>query len=417
MGSHFHSLALPGDRGDEVRASLIDWYERKGFPLSDEEPLFDDENDPDERGVRIASDERWTVVLHSHRDETERLMWELQRLGGPLLQLELHDSDFWAYTLFVDREEVERFCSNPDYFGRDHRMETDPPGGPRLRELCAPTVREADLLRIQGEKRIFADESVQRFADLIGAPAAATRYAYALDGAGDSSSPACRFQRLFFARAPERDAPPVHAAAFPKRLSPLAPYERPAMPPAVAAQMTLVQMLFWPLRLFFGLLLLIARVFHRVRPQQPAALPPSALGYRIEDGRLICDRHRFRVRLPPGAALLTRALPRPIAAFAIGDLQVTVRARRPSDVGPMLTLGADVVLDDDARYFAGEFAVRGLTTHGVIRHAKGPRTLYRQLELVATPRALYAFECSSEVAIPPKVRDAIREAVATFERW
>src|SRR3954462_3490458 len=115
MGAYFDSIVVPGAAPESIRDLVVRWMSGKGFDLAAEPPILD-QTEEWERGAVIASDPGGTVLLLSNADESDRVLWELQKLGKAALRLWLIGSDVWGYQLVEDGAVVASFSSNANYF-------------------------------------------------------------------------------------------------------------------------------------------------------------------------------------------------------------------------------------------------------------------------------------------------------------
>lgn len=176
MGANHWSHVVFGADVDTVRDLLVAWMRAKGLALRDGAPITALDT-ARERGIRIAWKDDVVVVLGDTLQELDRQAFELRKLGRPLLDLWMHDSDIWGYQLWHERRIVSAFHSNPTYFG-----EREPEQGPNDVEALCRLVGRGEpeaIQRIQRKKAIMAEGLSQEFATAIGADAAATQYRYA----------------------------------------------------------------------------------------------------------------------------------------------------------------------------------------------------------------------------------------------
>ncbi|RME24736.1 MAG: hypothetical protein D6798_10525, partial [Deltaproteobacteria bacterium] len=173
MGANCFSHILFDVDPVAVRGQLVAWMRAKGLALRDGAPPT--ALDPaHERGVLLAWRNGVVVVLGDTVAELEHQAFELRKLGRPLVELWMHDSDIWGYQLWHDGRIVSAFHSNPRYFGRAER-----PRGPDDPEtLCRVVGRgdPAEIRRIQRQRSTLADDSVRAFARALDAEAGVARY-------------------------------------------------------------------------------------------------------------------------------------------------------------------------------------------------------------------------------------------------
>lgn len=414
MGTKLRTWTIPSSRGADVTDCLIDHFERRGLALADGDSLFDAPGD-DERWLVVAADERFTVVVDTDWEEHERIGWELARLASPLLELWVYDDDIWGYRLFEGRDEIESFDSNPRYFGGD--APDSPCDATALCKAIGSVGREAELRALFRQKNVFALRSLQRFAAAIGVPGGACAWEDWLYEEPETRG--YTVARLRFARA--RGGPvavDLHSARYPRFLpAPRGVADNPPVPDDVAARFAALQVLgmvfsavFWLLRLVLapvGWLIrgvILAR--RHLRTSTPAA--PRNRDVIVEGRTIQAPRHRLRLALPEGATLA----PSPaLFGLDVAGLGVDCIPRRRAEAEAILTLPPGATVLDDARYFAGERAARGLVYRLEVGKGRDARSVHHVLEVLDGPEALYVFRASSASPIGPDARATLRAAV------
>ena len=131
MGANHFSQTVFGVDPEQTKELLVRWLRAKGYELQECAPLT--ALDPaHERGIQLAWNEDCTVILYSHLEEQPRLVFELHKLGGAVLDYWMHDSDIWGYQMWQQGKCIDAYHSNPTYFGSFEDIE-----GPRdIPALC-----------------------------------------------------------------------------------------------------------------------------------------------------------------------------------------------------------------------------------------------------------------------------------------
>ncbi len=173
MGSNHFSHILFDVDPQAAREQLFAWMRAKGLALQDGKPLT--ALDPaHERGVWLAWRDGVVVVLGDTLAELDRQAFELRKLGRPLVELWMHDSDIWGYQLWHEGRIASAFNSNPRYFGP-----AEPARGPDDPETLCRLVGRGDpvaIRRIQRQRPTFAEQSSRAFAEALAAEAGAAQY-------------------------------------------------------------------------------------------------------------------------------------------------------------------------------------------------------------------------------------------------
>ena len=177
MGADLRTFSVRRASGQEVRDLVVSWLGAKGFQPCDETSLFP--FDPEaERGVVLAETPDWTTIVFSHEfEEGDRLVFELNKLGKPVLDVWVHDSDIWGYRLHDDSKLIASFNSNPRYFGEPTELELPRNGDPELLcEICDLSIASGDIASIQRKWAVFKENLVERFCTKIGVEAGVFDY-------------------------------------------------------------------------------------------------------------------------------------------------------------------------------------------------------------------------------------------------
>jgi hypothetical protein len=124
----------------------------------------------------------WVAVYAEHHGQDERVAQALARtFRGELLYVLVHDDDVFAYAYYRGGRLLDQYNSCPDYFGDDE----DETGGERggnpevFRDLLGDAGAVEELARLLAADRpLFASETLQRFAEIVGLRNALTSYEY-----------------------------------------------------------------------------------------------------------------------------------------------------------------------------------------------------------------------------------------------
>lgn len=87
--------------------------------------------------------------------------------GGPAFTVLVHDSDVLALALFSSGEVVDRYDSNPAYFGKK-RKKREPRRGDAWVTLLAPGVAVGDLEAVLASEDLFAEATLAKVCELVG---------------------------------------------------------------------------------------------------------------------------------------------------------------------------------------------------------------------------------------------------------
>lgn len=160
----------------------------------------------------------WTSLYPALHGQSDRVSKEIaKRLTCDIFHLIVHDSDVFSYWCFRAGQEVDRYDSNPDYFGRvrlfRQRKLARLRGRPETyRHLLGNEDRLQQLIRLlrePGEERsLVADDQLVRFAELLDIPNALTSYEYLDQGETDGIQ---RWEQFF--HVPDRSAEIAHKEA------------------------------------------------------------------------------------------------------------------------------------------------------------------------------------------------------------
>jgi WD40 repeat protein len=126
----------------------------------------------------------WVGVYPENHGQDECVAEAIaSRFPGTVLYVMVHDSDIFAYSFFRDGRLIDSYNSCPDYFGESDESE-ECGGRPEVfRDLLpdeAAVQQLAELLA--ADNPVFAEDSLQHFADILGLPNALTSYEYLGEG-------------------------------------------------------------------------------------------------------------------------------------------------------------------------------------------------------------------------------------------
>ncbi|MFT4625714.1 MAG: hypothetical protein ACI8PZ_004385 [Myxococcota bacterium] len=422
MGANHLSQTVLGADPAAVRALLVQWMRTKGYDLRPGTPrtALDAEH---ERAVWLAWRDDRTVLLGNAIQELPRQLFELKKLGAPVLELWMHDSDLWGYQLWREGKCAAAFNSQPRYFGPP-----EPPEGPNdVALLCRVTGavgEEPAVKRLQAKRALFAESVSAELAALLGiAPAAAQ---YDPPGQMHWATEGFDTEHLWFRRAGwdpmagfdlagvrfETWEPPTHPDLTPTDRATIAWHQGIGRTVGLS-----IGCLFAPLGwLFRGITWWRSRAPTEQLEASDATAPVAAsVDPDVEhlDGRLVNRRHGVEVTLPSGARVETYHLagggPGSVLRFGVGETQVACQALVPSELRWLTKLGPHGTTVTDT------------TTDGVrtvvATHASGESGQWRVLSLRTGPEAVYVVQAGGLGAtVPDDVADAVR-AVAEGLTW
>ncbi len=433
MGANHMSQVVFGVDSDAVEARIVRWMRAKGFVLQEGEPLVP-LHPEHERGLLLKVSGDTTIVMYSAFMEQERLLYELKRLGGAVLDAWMHDSDVWGYRLFEGLSCTSFWSSNPGYFGVGAMQQEGPDD---LAALAAVSGRELPELRKARKTRaLFAEGLNERFLAALGVRGAASQYGYLVE---ERMRPAFdegfTVRHLWFRKQgrsglakldlAELDFTPTEAGPAVDPLAELSPEEREAVEAAQARaqrQAKIMGWVFWPVGLIFRLLFAPWLWWQQWRmKRQLAAMERGELGDMApvgeggfvaspveegDDGLLEDPRTGLRLRLPEGAERkqVDRFDMGPGQPFAchLGELRLTLRAmgrQELENLSRWCPPGSTVtqVLD-----FSGPHPVKLVTfAYG------GPSESWRCMGMVKGERAVWVGECGGVGEVPGGVGEVV----------
>src|SRR5260370_1473173 len=436
MGTSFQSVAIHTSDGDEVKSLLLSWLSAKGFDPRPDQPLF--ECDDAERGLCLFWNDKWTVVLYSDMiHEGERLIFELGKLGRPVLQMSVFDSDVWGYDLYLENELALSFNSNPSYFGRFVEPTPSNSDPTLLCQVCPVDVKEQDIAKIQRGRALFKEGLCREFCQALGVEPAGVGFRDIEEASltqGLCTLGGFRMEEMYFVSRDHRTAD-ERTSLHDLRVAPLdrgisAEGEQSALPPDLRTIALLFRIVSWIIRpVFFVLVLLlrfyllvervpfIRRLLSKQRPIHESRFLADlyelqTLTSRLEGRVLINDRHRCRITLPEGVEPHIGQDRLLLFAIRVDNLEVMVRALRPSQLQAQLRLGAGMVLMEDSKFFVGALPARLLLFK--IEQPKHGATYHYTCYLKAPP-AIYhsSFMCGEPISAETLAR--LRAVADSFE--
>lgn len=123
----------------------------------------------------------WVAVYPEHHGQDERVAQALGRkFPGDLLYVMVHDDDVFVYAYYRGGRLLDQYNSCPDYFGDDDDAAGERGGQPEVfRDLLGDAGAVEELARLLAADRpLFASETLQRFAEIVGLRNALTSYEY-----------------------------------------------------------------------------------------------------------------------------------------------------------------------------------------------------------------------------------------------
>jgi hypothetical protein len=141
----------------------------------------------------------WTSIYPSEHGQDDSVSRSLAKaLPYDLIHVLVHDDDVFAYYVYRSGKLLDEYNSAPDYFEPvSARKKARVAGRPELlAELLKDPGAVFELRRILDEHRIFATETLERFAALFDLPNAATSYEYLLGGETDGIEDFDQFVRV-----------------------------------------------------------------------------------------------------------------------------------------------------------------------------------------------------------------------------
>ncbi|NLY00163.1 MAG: hypothetical protein GXY83_29035 [Rhodopirellula sp.] len=430
MGANLRTFAARHASRDEVRLAVVSWLAAKGFDPCVEDPLFP--FDPEtERGVVLSETSGWIIVAFSHAyEEGDRLVFKLNKLHKPLLEVWVYDSDIWGYRLHDSSELVASFNSKPRYFGGPADLELARNGDPeRLCEICQLGIEARQIAKLQRKWAVFAENVAERFCIEIGADTAAYDYQdfeeLRLAPGQYITAGGIKIDRMFFVRRTSSDRQPalrlheILLRAPPSRqIDPeiaawQAEVQRQMLPLTVA-----LRAFMWGARVvgwLFGPLFFLWWRWKGWQQMRSGRLLQELLdlGGRPEverqGTRLVNRRHGCSIELPQSAEVPPDiGLPH-VFQLRIGTSHIMCDALRPSRLREQLRIWPGTEVLEDEIHFIGSFPARTVR----LRFASTEHRRHIVWHLVETSLAVYRFQGADE-ELSDDVRQQIRTAVESF---
>jgi hypothetical protein len=430
MGANLRTFAVRQADQDEVRHALVSWLGAKGFELYEEKRLFPFDAET-ERGAVLSETPDWAILAFSHAyEEGDRLVFELNKLRKPLLEIWVFDSDIWGYRLHDSGQLVASFNSNPRYFGGPEELELPKNGDPELlRTVCELPVDAGQIAALQRQRAVFSESVSERFCIGIGAEAAAYDYQDfeelrlapgKHDTAGGVSVDCMFFVRRSASR--QTSAPRLHDIALrapaaprvdPEMVEWQAQIQRQMLPLTIA-----LRGLMWGARAvswIFGPLFLLWWRWKGPQQMRRGGLLAELQAFGVDSDvqrhgqRLVNRRHGCSFELPESAELLPDFGPSAVFRFRTEDVHVHCDAVRPSRLREQLRIWPGAEILEDEKHFAGELPARSV----LLRFSAGDQTRQLSWHLVQTPQAVYRFHVTGE-EISENVRKQMRAAAESF---
>jgi hypothetical protein len=440
MGGFLRNFLVRRSDPERLKAAITTWLERKGFDPVARPPLFPCEKDY-ERGLFLVSNPDWTAVIYNKSiDEGDRLLQHLHE-EACILEVWIHDSDFWGYELYERGDLTVAFNSNPTYFGQNDQklpVNGDPDRICRLLELVG---REARIARMQKRRAIFSEELLIEFCEIIDAPAGGLYFDVVEDwneGRLETRTAAgWKIEPLFFERRRPLNEEPrsleLHSRAVRSwERQPSRHGQAISLNPEFQARLRAIgfmfkvltfplKLLFWPLRWCFH--------FKMRRLQKQAEKGVPLLGINalyqamtesdsdfIRSGEwLVNRRHDCRIRVAPAESPAKSELSMRVTAgvlgFRVDGRDVRCQAVRREDLHTYFDLRPEATLVADEPFFTGPHPARLLAIRWKTQSTD--RIVYNWLiELVDV---IYNFSTGSEKELPPETLAHIKGVIQTFE--
>jgi hypothetical protein len=407
MGAFFTSFSIPGDVHEAVDQKIREWLSRKGFQ-EPPDPVLDHTKEG-ERAYYLFWNDRWTIVLFSHFEEEERLLFELRNDDRPVLHLWLHDSDLWGYELYLKNRSLAAFNSNPKYFGA-YEEPAAPNDIPLLMKQCSIrglTVSEMEGL--QKKKGIFKENACETFAKAIGIGPAASQYGYhseAEPAAPDFSVVHRRYRKRGF--DPMRNFNlHVEPAKSPQEEMPISS-KMPALPPGFRVLMEIMRVMAIPIGWLFRIILAIKMKTAEVPGlTHGTGASPVPKEYALEGGWLVNPKRRCRIKFSEGAAPSEAAAMLP---FKIQGKEVFSRTMSADETRHMLTGLHRGPIEEEENYWIGSLAAKRIRLQAFPRQDR-----FRYLYFIQASVAVYYFSLESKGPLEPAEYETLKKTIGSFE--
>ncbi|MBN2212075.1 MAG: hypothetical protein JW709_11825 [Sedimentisphaerales bacterium] len=433
MGSWYDSISLYQADAGRVRECVIGWLERRNFEVKTG-PSYLELDQEAEREVWLYSNDQWCIVLYSHYEEEERLVFELNKCKAPLLHLWLADSDVWGYELDVDGETISAFNSNPRYYGREQ-----PAAGPNdidaLCGTCGKIGSEWRIESIQRRWRFFKEKNCIKFAQVMGMRPAASAWNYAGGEITEQECQGFKVEHLCFQQAGYdpmagfdlhkirvRDGKPRPVSPEPN-LNDMVDHFGEAQGKEIYSTILFWQKFFGffrfvltPLISIISLLFRIYfKLFQKRMPSKMNLLCDKPDWIYCENGVLINKKHGCRVVLGEGALNKQKGFEygfMPMVFYVdISGYEIYCRALNPEAVKMMLDgpLGNKILTNED--WWVGSFPAKTILTTNI----DAEQSLFMLDHFIQTPQAVYQFRLDYKDEIDNSVLAEIKDIVSSFE--
>ncbi len=410
MGAFYRSYSIPGDVHEVAEQKITTWLSRKGFYEIEDHSVIDHERDG-ERAFYLFWSDRWTIILYSHFEEDERLLFELNLLQLPILHLWVLDSDVWGYELFLQRKPLIVFNSQQKYFGPNELSDV-PNDIPTLLAKCGlEDLAVDDIAAILNKRGLFKERTCEEFAKAIDARPAAAQYEYLSES--DAASPGYSFvHRRFRKRGFDpvgnfelhlRQAKSGGAEAFPL------PQNLPLSFRVIALLMRVVAIpLGWLMRFTIARKVKSGDLPDGFGMGLPGQHPKE---YNFEENRLENPKRRCRITLADGVVQNDGF---GILPFNIGDHQVVSRAISANEAMEILSGSHYQEIEEDSNFEVGSLPAKYVLATSTIPQGK-QRTRYSYQYFIQAPFAIFHFSLVTDEALSSAEVDSFRKTIEFFE--
>ncbi len=438
MGANHFSQTVFGVDPEQTRELVVRWLRAKGYELQEGAPLTTLDQ-AHERGVQLAWRGDTTVILFSHLQEQPRLVFELKKLGGYVLDYWMHDSDIWGYQMWERNKCIDAFHSNPAYFGGFEDIE-GPRDVPALCEAVGLAGQASSIAKLQKKKSaIFAESVSSKFVKALGAAPAASQYSYTASmpwpGKGFESErlwfrkvawdpmkrfnvDQMRFEVLDPSTAWQADMSDEEKADVAQQMK------------SAQRMVTVLGWLLWPLQQ-----LMRPWIWWQMRKlksnmdaaEATDAAPPAPdwsdyeRAFEVEGGRLVSQNHRCSITLPDGAEVQEmdqiRMQPATVFGFTVGETRVQCTATLPSAVQAMTRFGPAGSSIEEERFESEQGTVRWVEVEWEMPphpQQETPLPMWRMMAFVAGPQAVYQFSAMEKAPVSPALKAACRAAIESL---
>jgi hypothetical protein len=407
MGAFYRSFSIPGDIHEVVDQTIKKWLSRKGFEETDKPGVFDRCGEG-ERAYFLCWNEHWTIVLYSHFEEDERLLFELNNNKDPILHLWVHDSDLWGYELHLNHRPLTAFNSNPEYFGSQDQPEAPNDIGLLIEKCSIQGVGVSEIKNLQKKRGVFKERICEEFAMAIGAGPAASQYDYASEerlSSSDFSVVHRHFRKRGFDPVGDFSLHATHAKTPPTE-GPSTSL-MPTLPVGYKILIEVMKVVAIPLGW-------LARMVIAIRMKmKPGGFPGIVDAtsnikreHAFEEGWLVNQRRRCRLQLLEGTVPCEGP---GILPFSIGGNEVFSTVI-PAKSALELLAGAFQQIEEDSDFWVGSLPAKFVCTELA---TQPERFLY--MFYIQAPFAVYFFRLSAEAALSSTDLDTYRRTIESFE--